>query len=96
MIDIATANTKSVGIKAARQVSAATIEKVKKFYEYCYGKDGERNRNILERTEEYFINALSYHFQNADLLYSAMPDTETTKYDMQDFFTQVFFFPIVE
>lgn len=92
MIDIKNANTKTIGIQAAKQVSAATMEKIKKFYERCYGKgDEKRNRNILERTEEYFINALSYHFQNADLLYSSMPDTETTKYDMQDFYTQGFF-----
>ncbi len=92
MIDITNANTETIGIKAAAQVSAATIAKIKKFYEYCYGKgDGERNRNILTRTEEYFVNALQYRFQNADLLYAAMPDTENVDYEAQDVFTFGFF-----
>ena len=92
MIDIETANTKTIGIQAAAMVSAATIAKIKAFYEKCYGKeDGERRRNILTRTEEYFVNALSYRFQNADFLYSAFPDTVKGECETQDVYTIGFF-----
>lgn len=92
MIDIETANTKTIGIQAAAMVSAATIAKIKAFYEKCYGKeDGERRRDILARTEEYFVNALQYRFQNADLLYAAMPDTENVDYEAQDVYSIGFF-----
>ena len=92
MIDIKNANTQTIGIQAAKQVSAATIAKIKAFYEKCYGKeDGERRRNILTRTEEYFVNALSYRFQNADLLYSAFPETEKGECESQDIYTIGFF-----
>lgn len=92
MIDIETANTKTIGIQAAAMVSAATIAKIKAFYEKCYGKeDGERRRDILARTEEYFINALSYHFQNADFLYSTLPNTIESKFEAQDIYTAGYF-----
>lgn len=92
MIDIKNANTQTIGIQAAKQVSAATIAKIKAFYEKCYGKeDGERRRNILTRTEEYFINALQYRFQNADFLYSAFNDTALAEYEAQDIYSVGFF-----
>ena len=92
MLDIKNANTQTVGIQAAKQVSAATLSKIKSFYERCYGKgDEKRNRNILERAEEYFVNALQYRFQNADLLYAAMPDTENVDYEAQDVYSIGFF-----
>lgn len=92
MIDITNANTETIGIKAAAQVSAATIAKIKAFYEYCYGKgDEKRNRNILERTEEFFINALQYRFQNADFLYCVFNDTALAEYEAQDIYTYGYF-----
>lgn len=92
MLDIKNANTQTVGIQAAKQVSAATIAKIKAFYEKCYGKgDEHRKRNILTRTEEYFINALSYHFQNADFLYSTLPNTIESKFESQDIYTIGYF-----
>ena len=92
MIDIETANTKTIGIQAAAMVSAATIAKIKAFYEKCYGKgDEHRKRNILERTEEYFVNALQYHFQNADFLYSTLPNTIESKFEAQDIYTAGYF-----
>lgn len=37
MIDIAKADTENIGKQTALQATAATVEKVRKFYKYCYG-----------------------------------------------------------
>lgn len=37
MIDIAKADTENIGKQTALQATAATVEKVRRFYNYCYG-----------------------------------------------------------
>lgn len=89
MIDIANANTETIGKKAALTVTAATVEKIRRFYQYCYGSNADRN--ILARLTRYFINMLDNRFQNGDMLHSALPDTETTEYDDNDIYIIGFF-----
>ena len=89
MIDIATANTETIGKKAALTVTAATVEKVRKFYNYCYGCNADRD--ILARLTRYFINLLDNRFQNGDMLHSALPETATTDYDDEDIYIIGFF-----
>lgn len=89
MIDIATANTETIGKQAAMQVTAATAEKVHKFYKYCYG--GNADRNVIARLTRYFINMLDLRFQNGDMLHSALPETATTDYDDEDIYIIGFF-----
>ena len=89
MIDIAKADTESIGKQAAMQVTAATAEKVHRFYTYCYGCNSDSN--VLKRIASYFVNVLEMRFQNGDLLFSTMPDTETTEYSTEDIYTLGFF-----
>ncbi len=89
MIDIAKADTENIGKQTALQATAATVEKVRRFYNYCYGCNADRN--ILARLTRYFINMLDNRFQNGDMLHSALPDTETTEYDDNDIYIIGFF-----
>lgn len=89
MIDIATANTETIGKQTAMQTTAATVEKIRRFYQYCYGSNADRN--ILARLTKYFINTLDLRFQNGDMLHSALPETATTDYDDEDVYIIGFF-----
>lgn len=89
MIDIATANTETIGKQAAMQTTAATVEKFREYFKYCYG--GNADRNVTARLKRYFINMLDLRFQNGDMLHSALPDTETTAYDDEDIYILGFF-----
>lgn len=91
MIDIATANTKTIGEKAGKQVTAATVEKIRRYFEYCYGANSFECENAGTYAERYFYQALERRLGDTATLYASMPDTENVECTTQDVFTQGFF-----
>ena len=91
MVDITKANTHTEGEMAGKQVLGATVEKIRKFFKYCYGANSDEFERSAHFAERYFYQALDRRFEDAGFLYCTMPDTENTEYTTQDIFTQGFF-----
>lgn len=91
MLDITKASTDTVGEMAGEQIAVATLEKIRKFVKFCYGKNSQEYELVPGYAKRYFSNALDSRFDNATALYYAMPDTESTEYEDQEIYNMGYF-----
>ena len=91
MLDIATANTGTVGEMAGKQVTGATLEKIYSFVKYYYGKNSQEFELAPLYAKRFFENALVARFENATTLYAYLPDTKSTEYEEQQIYTLGYF-----